>query len=125
MSELLLSETDMKFLLFDWLKLEDDLTGTDFDRSMIDAYLDLSRKLAVEKFLPHYKTADINEPKLEDGRVHILPEVGEALSQYRELGLFGASFPRPWVVWVCPMRWFQLLMHGLPLPIAPPSAMPC
>lgn len=93
MSELLLSETDMKFLLFDWLKLEDDLTGTDFDRSMIDAYLDLSRKLAVEKFLPHYKTADINEPKLEDGRVHILPEVGEALSQYRELGLFGASFP--------------------------------
>jgi alkylation response protein AidB-like acyl-CoA dehydrogenase len=92
MSDVLLSEADMNFLVFDWLKLEEHLEGTDFDRDTAEAYFELSRKLAAERFLPHYKKADEIEPRLEDGRVKVLPEIGDALAEFRELGLFGANF---------------------------------
>ena len=113
MAELLLSETDMNFLLFDWLKLEDRLAGTDFDRETVEAYLDLSQRVAAEHFLTHYKEADTDEPRLENGRVRTLPAVGEALAAFRELGFFGASFAEdlggmglPYLVTSASYAWF-------------------
>ncbi|HBJ91358.1 MAG TPA: acyl-CoA dehydrogenase, partial [Hyphomonadaceae bacterium] len=48
---------------------------------------------------------DANEPKFVDGKVEIIPEVGEALSALGEAGLFAAGFDEavgglqlPWVV---------------------------
>jgi alkylation response protein AidB-like acyl-CoA dehydrogenase len=84
----LIDRRDLDFLLHDWLRA-DALT----DRETIDAILDLSQQLAAEAFLPHYKRADVEEPRLEKGRVRICPAIGEALSQYAELGLFSAGFP--------------------------------
>ncbi|MFA6984701.1 MAG: acyl-CoA dehydrogenase [Arenimonas sp.] len=48
--------------------------------------LDLSHKLALEKFAPHNRASDLNEPRLRDGRVHIIPEVKLALDAYAEAG---------------------------------------
>lgn len=85
----LLSGRDLRFCLFDWLKL-----GDRADAEAIEALLNLSKKLAQSHFLPHYKTSDIIEPKLDaDGNVRLIPEIGEALEKYGELGLFAASFP--------------------------------
>lgn len=113
MADLLLCEEDMRFQLFDWLKLDERLAGADFDSEMAEAYFDLSRKLAVDHFLPHYKTADTIEPRLEDGQVKVLPEIGKALAEFRDLGLFGASFPEslggmglPYLVTSASYAWF-------------------
>ena len=93
MVDRLLCETDMAFQLFDWLGLEDRLSNSDFDGETARAYFDLSQKLAIDQFLPHYKASDTHEPRLEDGKVHVLPEIGTALAEFRDLGMFGASFP--------------------------------
>ena len=51
-----------------------------------DSVLELSRKLAQEKFAPHNRAADANEPHLHEGRVQIIPEVKLALDAYAEAG---------------------------------------
>ena len=95
MTELMLSERDMAFLLDDWLGLEDHLAaiGSDCDRETAHAYLELSARLAADRFLPHYKKSDSEEPYIDNDQVRVLPEVGDALKEYAELGLFSASFP--------------------------------
>ncbi|WP_439104440.1 acyl-CoA dehydrogenase [Celeribacter marinus] len=93
MADRLLCETDMEFQLFDWLGLEDRLSSCDLDGETARAYLGLSQKLASDQFLPHYKASDVREPRLDNGSVYVLPEIRRALDEYRDLGLFGASFP--------------------------------
>ena len=51
-----------------------------------ESVLDLSRKLAQEKFAPHNRASDANEPHLHEGRVRIIPEVKLALDAYAEAG---------------------------------------
>ena len=113
MADLLLSEADMRFQLFDWLKLDERLADSEFDAEMAEAYFDLSRKLSVDHFLPHYKLADMIEPRLEGGQVKTLPEIGKALTEFRDAGLFGASFPEhlggmglPYLVTSAAYSWF-------------------
>ena len=114
MSNTLLSAKDMDFLLYDWIGLDDQLEKSGrLDRESADAYFELSRKLAEEEFLSHYKQSDAIEPWLDEDGVHILPEIGKALSSYRELGLFGASFPEelggmnlPYLVTSTSFVWF-------------------
>ena len=48
--------------------------------------LDLSQRLALEKFAPHNRASDLHEPHLLDGRVRIIPEVKLALDAYAEAG---------------------------------------
>ena len=88
MDDNLICSRDLRFGLFDWLELDKRA-----DRDVIEPILDLSDRFAESHFLSHYKASDIHEPSLdEDGNVHILPEIGEALAKYAELGLFSASF---------------------------------
>jgi alkylation response protein AidB-like acyl-CoA dehydrogenase len=88
MTSPLLDRRDVDFLLHTWLQ-----AGTLIDRQTVDAVLDLSETLATETFLPHYKRNDVEEPLLEDGNVRICPAIGDALTQYAQLGLFSAGFP--------------------------------
>lgn len=95
MTHPLIVRRDMDFMLHDWLRMDTLFTRPTFaehDRDTIDAILDLSEKLAAETFLTHYKDADVREPALDTDGVHILPAIGEALSQYAEIGLFAAGF---------------------------------
>ena len=85
----LIPSRELHFLLWDWLSADSDV-----ERDTGDAVLELSVQLARDVFLPHYKDADREEPRLDAaGNVHIHPAIGSALGQYAELGLFGASFP--------------------------------
>ncbi len=95
MTDSLIPRRDLDFLLHDWLKIETVTAQhrfADLDRATMDAIVDLSRQLALDAFLPHYKAADVHEPRLDVDGVHILPAIGEALRQYAELGLFAAGF---------------------------------
>jgi butyryl-CoA dehydrogenase len=51
-----------------------------------DSVLDLSRRLALEKFAPHNRASDVDEPRMVDGGVRIIPEVRQALDAYAEAG---------------------------------------
>ncbi len=86
---------NLQFWLYDWLGA-DALTGypvyADHSRETFDAILDLSAKLAADKFATHYKKSDRIEPSLENGVVRVIPEIKQALADYAEAGLFAASF---------------------------------
>jgi len=90
----LIEQEDLNFLLYDWLNIEDFLikNNSEIDRETIDAFLDLSHKLARDHFLPHFKKSDQIEPYLEDGQVRVLKEIAQALKRYTELGMFSAGF---------------------------------
>lgn len=91
----LIRRADLDFLLLDWLgadRLAEVPRFSDLNRETLTALLDLSETVASRHFLPHYKTADAEEPALDESGVQILPEIGAALSAYAEAGLFGQSF---------------------------------
>ena len=51
-----------------------------------DSVLELSHKLALERFAPHNRASDLDEPRMVDGGVRIIPEVKLALDAYAESG---------------------------------------
>lgn len=95
MNDILIHPDELRFLLWDWLHL-DDLPGSeggDLDRRAAEEILDLSHRVATDAFLPLFKPSDSREPVLEDGQVRLMPEMAAALRTYAELGLFSAGFP--------------------------------
>jgi butyryl-CoA dehydrogenase len=92
----LISREDQRFLLFDWLDLPALLERDRYAGQTREAYedvLDLAERLAADAFAPHNRAADIDEPRLEDGRVVVPPGIEEALSAYAEAGFFGLTQP--------------------------------
>ena len=87
MTNSLIERRDLDFLLFEWLHIE-----TLADAQTIAAMLDLSETLAASEFLPHYKRADSEEPRLTANGVVICPPIKDALARYAEAGLFSAGF---------------------------------
>jgi len=80
----LLNRETIDFLLFDWL-------GQDREHAAI---LDLCEGLARDQFLSHFKAADQAEAHVgADGRVVTHPAMAQALTAYREAGLFALTFP--------------------------------
>ncbi|VDC48761.1 acyl-CoA dehydrogenase [Brevundimonas mediterranea] len=90
----IVNRRDLDFVLFECLEME-RLFQTDrysaFDRAGIEAVLDTAQAIAEERFLPFASTLDANEPKFVDGKVEIMPEVGQALAAFAEAGFFAAG----------------------------------
>jgi butyryl-CoA dehydrogenase len=55
-------------------------------RETFDAAIAAAHDLALAKFAPHNRKADLDEPHLVDGHVRIIPEVKQALDAYAEAG---------------------------------------
>ncbi|MCW2496854.1 acyl-CoA dehydrogenase [Jatrophihabitans sp.] len=116
-SSLILSSRDLHFLLFDWLDVA-ELTKrerfADHSTETFEAVLDLAETIATRDFAPHNRTADVNEPRLVDGRVQLIPEVAAALSKFADSGLLAAhadaslgGLQLPSTVAKAAMAWFQ------------------
>ncbi len=92
---LILSRRDLDFLLHEWLDVE-SLTKrprfTEHSRETFDAVLDLAEQVATEHFAPHNRLADEHEPRMVDGRVELIPEVGRALDVFARTGLMAGTF---------------------------------
>ena len=86
----LVSQRDLSFQLYEVLHAE-ALTRraryADHSRETFDAALDTSLAIATEKFAPHNRLADENEPRLVEGRVQMVREVGEAVQAICAAGL--------------------------------------
>lgn len=122
MDSLLLSRRDLEFLLHDWLDVT-SLTSraryADHDRGTFDAVLELSEAIATRYFATHNKKNDAEEPHFDGERVHIIPEVKEALKIFTEAGLIGAAMDYeiggmqlPAVVAGACTAWFQAANVG-------------
>ncbi|WP_336081894.1 acyl-CoA dehydrogenase [Nocardia sp. SSK8] len=119
---LLLSRRDLDFLLHEWLDVTALTTRprfADHDRGTFDAVLDLSAAIATRHFATHNKKSDAEEPRFDGERVHIIPEVGQALKVFTEAGLIGAAMDYeiggmqlPAVVAGACTAWFQAANVG-------------
>lgn len=89
----LLSRRDIDFLLHEWIQVE-HLTSrarfSDHSRQTFDAALDVYEAMARERFAPHNKRNDQQEPQLDGGRVLVNPEVGDAVRAFCSAGLVAA-----------------------------------
>lgn len=92
----ILSRRDIDFLLYEWLDVV-ELCGrerfSEHSRETFDAILDLSADLAVERFRPHNKKADANEPKMKpDGTVELIDDIKTAVDAFAAAGMIAAQF---------------------------------
>jgi butyryl-CoA dehydrogenase len=93
----LVARQDLLFLLHEWLRVE-DLTErpafADHSRELYNDVLALAEQIATDRFAPHNRTADEQEPRVgPDGTVQLVDGVKEALAAFGEAGLIGASLP--------------------------------
>jgi len=117
MQSRILNQRDVEFILYELLEVE-QLTQwprfAEHNRETFDAALDTAQKIAAEKFAPHNRKADLNEPTFDGERVTIIPEVGEALRAFVDAGFLSATqdFERngmqlPWTVAQACLAWFN------------------
>jgi len=94
MQSKILPRRDLEFLLYEFLDVA-ALTArpryADHTRETFDAALDTCERMATELFEPHYRKSDQNEPHFDGERVHIIPEVKQALDAFCQAGLMAAG----------------------------------
>jgi butyryl-CoA dehydrogenase len=94
MTSKLLSRRDIEFLLYEWLgvtALCERPRYADHSRETFDGALDTAERIATEVFLPHRRKSDVEEPRFDGERVHLIPEVREAFTAFAEAGLLAAA----------------------------------
>jgi alkylation response protein AidB-like acyl-CoA dehydrogenase len=94
MTSKLLSRRDVEFLLYEWLDVATLCQRpryADHSRETFDGALDTAERIATEVFLPHRRKSDVEEPRFDGERVHLIPEVGAAFNAFAEAGLLAAA----------------------------------
>jgi butyryl-CoA dehydrogenase len=82
------------FLLYDWLGVEslrERPRYADHSRETFDSVLDTCEKIAREKFAPHNRVADTEEPWFDGEKVHLPPSSHAASRAYVESGMLAAA----------------------------------
>jgi alkylation response protein AidB-like acyl-CoA dehydrogenase len=84
----------LDFLLYDWLHAA-DLTArerfSDHSRETFGAVLDTTERIAREKFAPHYRLMDTEEPRFDGERVHLPAATLEAVNALVDSGMLAAA----------------------------------
>lgn len=121
-SSTILSARDLRFMLFEWLDVEqlgERPRFAEHDRETYDALLALCEELATEHFAPHYRRSDTEEPVFEDGKVRLIPEIEAALAKFAEADLLTLTLDEeaggqqvPHVVASACMAWFTAANIG-------------
>ena len=84
----------LDFLMYDWLDVE-SLTRrprfADHSRETFDSVLDVSERIARDRFAPVNQRADTEEPTFDGTRVHLPGATRDAVVAYAESGLLAAG----------------------------------
>jgi alkylation response protein AidB-like acyl-CoA dehydrogenase len=94
MGSKLISRRDLEFLLYEWLdvgSLCDRARFADHSRETFDSALDTAERVATEVFLPHRHKSDVEEPRFDGERVHLIPEVKTSFDAFAAAGLLAAA----------------------------------
>jgi butyryl-CoA dehydrogenase len=59
----------------------------------VAAVLDLAETVATERFAPHARANDLQEPSFDGTTVHLIPEIGTALKAFADAGFLTAGVP--------------------------------
>ena len=92
---MVINRRDLDFLLYEVLNTERLLERekfADHDLATLNAVLDTAHDIAEDKFATHAEKSDAEEPYFDGERVHIIPEISEALAAYIEAGFLAAPF---------------------------------
>ncbi|MFO7786201.1 MAG: acyl-CoA dehydrogenase family protein, partial [Halospina sp.] len=95
MADTLLDRRDLAFQLYEVLdteSLSERERFTDHSRETFDAVFDTAERIAREQFASHNSLADKEEPRFEDGRVVMRPEVKAAVDAYAEAGFIAGRY---------------------------------
>ena len=90
----LINPRHLAFVLWDVLRAHElfDLPAfAQHDRQSAEAMLETAEQLAREQFLPSYGKLDANEPRIENGRVVMPGDIGEALDGFRQAGFLAMT----------------------------------
>lgn len=90
----LLSRRDLEFQLYEWLDVTDlcrSARYTEHSRETFDSALDTAERIATERFLPHRRKSDLEEPEFDGEGVRLIPEVGAAFEAFAGAGLLAAT----------------------------------
>ena len=82
------------FLLYDWLKVDQlNQRGrfSDHSRNTFDAVLDTCERIARDKYAPHNRTVDVQEPAFDGEKVVLPPCTQEAHDAYAASGMLSAA----------------------------------
>jgi alkylation response protein AidB-like acyl-CoA dehydrogenase len=89
----LTNRRNLAFMLYEVLQADRLCAYSRFaehSRETFDSALDLAHQIALDKFLPHNRKSDLNEPQMVDGKVVLIPEIGEAVQAYNDAGFAAA-----------------------------------
>jgi butyryl-CoA dehydrogenase len=89
----LTNRRNLDFMLYELLgadRLCEYPRFAEHSRDTFGAALDLAHQIALEKFLPHNRKSDLHEPHMVDGKVELIPEIGEAVQAYNDAGFAAA-----------------------------------
>jgi alkylation response protein AidB-like acyl-CoA dehydrogenase len=113
----LLNPRDLAFLLYEVLDVEALCTRArfaDHSRETFDAVLDTARSIAEDHLLPHWKKSDSEEPRVENGKVVMIPEVKAAVQAIADAGFIAAihdaahgGMQLPHVIAGASLAWFD------------------
>ena len=91
----LINRRDLDFLLYEMLDVPalcQHPRYAQHDRDTFESVIEAAHTLAEEKFLPFAAKLDASEPHFDGERVHIIPEVKEALKAYVDGGFLATAF---------------------------------
>jgi len=107
----------LRFLLYDVLAADRLVERARFagqERAIYDQVLDTAERLAASHFANHNRAADLAEPRLENGKVVVIPEVEAALDAFADAGFLAAHHDAalggaqlPWTVVQTAFAFFQ------------------
>jgi alkylation response protein AidB-like acyl-CoA dehydrogenase len=92
--ERIVSRRDLAFLLYEWLAVEGLTQRPRYAahaRETFEAALDTAEQIATDLFAPHARKSDLDEPHFDGTRVHLIPEIGQALDAFVSAGLMAAE----------------------------------
>jgi butyryl-CoA dehydrogenase len=93
MTDLLLSEREMRFQLYELLDTDALLARpryAEHDREIFDATLNTAREIALQYFAPHNQKGDAQEPHFDGERVELIPETKIAWDAFGDAGFLAA-----------------------------------
>ncbi|MGE0723908.1 MAG: acyl-CoA dehydrogenase [Alphaproteobacteria bacterium] len=91
-----LRRRDVDFLLFEWLRAGDlaaRAAFADHSRETFAAALDTASLIAEREFATHNRKGDVEEPRIENGRVVVVPEAKSALDAFADAGFLAMEQP--------------------------------
>ena len=92
--ERIVSRRDLAFLLYEWLAVEGLTQRPRYAahaRETFEAALDTAEQIATDLFAPHARKSDLNEPHFDGDKVHLIPEIRQALDAFVSAGLMAAE----------------------------------